>query len=114
MRILIAFLFCISAVAASAENWFGLDGQGIGSILKDGQVTYENGHRQSFYADGTTEYSAGSQPSIGNWLVEGDFYCSQWPPQKDWDCYTVQLSDVPGRILFTGMGGDRYFGRLKR
>ncbi len=105
----VAMLCC---QAAYAETWFQVDGAGINTALSGQHIIYDNGHRQSFHSNGETEYSSGSQPSKGLWRVENDLYCSQWPPQKDWDCYTVAFSDVQGRILFTGIGGDQYFGRF--
>ena len=103
----------MSPLIAKAETWFPIDGASISKALTDSHIIYDNGHRQSFYSDGTTEYSSGSAPEQGLWRIEGDFYCSQWPPQDDWDCYTVSLSDQPRRVLFTGTGGDRYFGKFK-
>ena len=97
----VAMLCC---QAAYAETWFQVDGAGINTALSGQHIIYDNGHRQSFHSNGETEYSSGSQPSKGLWRVENDLYCSQWPPQGQWDCYDMQID---GAILrFVGPSGD--------
>ena len=42
-----------------------------------------------------------AEESWGSWRVEGDWYCSQWPPRSDWDCYVVSLSADGAQVRFT-------------
>lgn len=66
-----------------------LDGQGITAALSARVVQYTGGQRQDFFADGRTVYESGGSPSWGQWRVEGDRYCSVWPPSDRWSCYEV-------------------------
>jgi hypothetical protein len=81
--------------------------------------------RQLFKTDGTTVYYSGSRPgSLGKWRMEGDQYCSLWPPARNWECYDVQinLDTVPHLISWQRKGtkadkalvfsGDRTLGPL--
>ena len=114
MRTLHLLLLAAIATPIVAEDLNPLTGEGLSAALVNAHVVYENGHRQSFYDDGSTEYSSGSQPSSGNWRIEDDSYCSQWPPQESWDCYVVTISEDGSVIEFIGEHGDRYPGRIKR
>lgn len=58
--------------------------------------------RQEFMADGATVYYEGNQPSPGRWKVDGDQYCSLWPPSEKWDCYDMAMDGE--EILFMPKG----------
>lgn len=101
-------VFPVAALASEAS----LRGEEIRETLngntvvgvKDGQKW-----RQTFNSNGNTVYHAGSaQPSAGRWRVDGDRYCSTWPPQSRWTCYdmTGSLNTTPKTVTFIGGGGD--------
>ncbi|MEN0087795.1 MAG: hypothetical protein AAF737_05090 [Pseudomonadota bacterium] len=93
-----AFLLLLFAFSTSAFAQEQLTGPEIETALS-GNTTIATGTtgtpwRQFFAGDGTTRYYSGSQPaSLGEWRVQGDEYCSLWPPARTWDCYTVLRSD---------------------
>ena len=66
--------------------------------------------KQYFAPDGSTTYIAGEDdPSPGLWKVEGDAFCSLWPPATKWDCYdmTGDLdADQPSVTWIYRGGGD--------
>lgn len=86
-----------TAVAAEEAAWQPLDGDGIHTTLTDRKVVYDNAW-QHFYASGRTLYNAG-EDSWGYWRVDGDRYCSQWPPGGQWDCYVMARSGDSVRFI---------------
>jgi hypothetical protein len=90
---------------ALADDWKTLTGPEITEALTARVVTYAGDYRQDFLADGTTLYD----DSRGVWWVEGDKYCSQWPPSDRWDCYDVALNGLD--VRFTGKDGSVTEGR---
>jgi hypothetical protein len=90
---------------ALADDWKTLTGPEITEALTARVVTYAGDHRQDFMADGTTLYD----DSRGAWRVEGDQYCSQWPPSDRWDCYWVSLNGL--EVYFIAKDGTITEGR---
>ncbi len=72
-------LAILTASAACAGDWQRLDGADVQAALSGRSLIYENGARQSFSADGATVCELGPA-QIGRWRIEGDQYCSVWPP----------------------------------
>ncbi len=103
MKRLAFFLLVVCAGSAAAEEgWEPLTGAQIQDALTDRRVTYAAAW-QEFRASGRTLYNAG-QDSWGYWRVEGDMYCSLWPPSDLWACYAVaRRGDV---LRFVGDRGD--------
>ncbi len=109
-----ALLLCLCAnhaVSVSADDqaslrgdWRPLYGFEIKEALSSRTLRYGE-ITQDFYASGRTFYNAGT-PSWGYWRVQGDRYCSQWPPQTEWACYELSLHADGRRLRFTGAGGD--------
>lgn len=101
-----AFVLTCGALGAS-QTWIALKGSDITQALTDRSLIYERA-TQRFYASGRTRYTSG-EDSWGYWRIEGDMYCSQWPPADGWACYTVQSG--PNRALkFVGEGGAETIG----
>jgi hypothetical protein len=97
--ILLTMLVSISyAASALAQEWIALDGAEITTALTDRNVTYGDA-TQKFYASGRTLYNAG-EDSWGYWRVEGNQYCSQWPPGESWDCYRLEKTADGVKIRF--------------
>ena len=98
-----ALLIAIAADPVAAEPWTVLDGAGVEAALKGRVIVYENA-TQDFRASGRTLYVFGGRDSWGYWRVQGDRYCSQWPPSDLWACYDVAVSG--DRVRFAGDGDD--------
>ena len=111
MRTATAAFVLAAAGAAQAQDWTPLDGAGIAEVLTGAEVTYENA-RQIFYPSGRTLYEFG-QPSWGNWRVQGDRYCSQWPPGETWDCYDVEASTEGALVRFLDPHGNVFQGQVR-
>jgi hypothetical protein len=86
--------------AALAESATApLSGPEITAELQDRSFRFASGVIQTFSADGSTQYGE----STGQWRVEGDRYCSAWPPSDSWACYDVFR--IAGGVRFVGDGG---------
>lgn len=108
MRVLAMVLVLMPAMAgallpavAGAEAWRALDGSAIKQALEGRELSYGNAS-QNFEFGGLTVYFADA-PSSGEWRVDGNLYCSRWPPAEQWDCYGVEAKD--GAVRFTGPDG---------
>ncbi|TCL09129.1 hypothetical protein BXY66_1172 [Shimia isoporae] len=86
----------------AANDMRQLSGSEIADVLTDRTLHYETA-TQVFYASGRTLYNAGSD-SWGYWQIQGDQYCSQWPPSGLWDCYDVLLNGKT--VRFQGTDGS--------
>lgn len=91
-----------------------LDATEIGTLLS-GNTTVGTADgvewRQYFDAAGATIHVAGGEPrSQGRWRLQGDKYCSQWPPQVGWACYAVtgDPDASPPTLTWIGDSGTRY------
>lgn len=94
---------------ARAEDWRVLDSTGITAALAARVLQYEDGSTQNFFQDGRTLFEAGDGEAWGKWWVEGDRYCSVWPPSDVAACYGVELRGLD--VRFTGEGGEESLGR---
>ena len=105
-------LMMLAGSALAGPGWADgkLDGKAIGAALTGKVLAYDDGSTQSFMADGETVYNKGSD-SIGHWQVEGDRYCSVWPPSDHWACYDVTAAGAA--ISFVADGGSASVGHLK-
>jgi hypothetical protein len=101
-----ALLVCLACPVA-AEDWVALTGPEITQALTSRVLGYPDGTLQDFKAGGQT--IAGS--AEGRWRVQGDQYCSVWPPSERWDCYGVARSVRGLDIGFTGGDGSVTVGR---
>lgn len=95
---------------ANAEGvWKTMTGHEIEVALSDKKLRYKDAS-QEFHASGKTLYNQGGRESWGNWRVEGDKYCSVWPPQGLWTCYHMDRSG--DKLRFVGAGDDITVGRF--
>ena len=107
----IALFLMIWPVAAAAVQWELPEGQALHNALAGLTLRYPGGEVQEFYPSGKTLYNAG-QDSWGNWRIEGDQYCSQWPPSDLWTCYDVWVDD--NLIRFIDANGEFSDGYVVR
>ena len=107
MRALLIW-FCLT-IPALAEDWRVLDGPGITAALAARVLQYQDGSTQNFFAGGRTLYEAGGGKSWGKWWVEGNKYCSTWPPSDGTACYGVEVLGLD--VRFTSKGGEVSVGR---
>ena len=83
-RFALFMALCLPNLAAA--DWIALSGAEIRRAL-EGRVLQYDTAVQDFRASGKTLYTSNGRDSWGNWRIEGDLYCSQWPPQDLWACY---------------------------
>ena len=96
MRYLFALFFlCCGAAAAADER--RLSGEEIAVLLPDITATTET-TQQDFASDGGTAFKDAHRTSNGRWRVQGDFYCSTWPPSDAWRCYEVHVAPSKGNV----------------
>ena len=107
----VAIVLCATlAGAAQAGEWSPLDGAAIRTALTERILGYANGAVQAFHASGGTDYDSGGF-APGRWRVEGDRYCSQWPPSDRWTCYGVERSPDGRGLRFIAQDGSATEGR---
>lgn len=104
MRWLLGSGLALFAGAAWGEGWQKLDGIGINNALVNRVLRYEDGTEQEFLAGGITQYTHGWL-NEGRWKIEGDSYCSLWPPGTGWTCFVVEEDPDLGRLRFRGADG---------
>ncbi|MEP1585278.1 MAG: hypothetical protein ABJR46_13775 [Tateyamaria sp.] len=99
----IALMFLIFAPSGALADWIALKGPEISQALTGRTLAYEKA-QQDFRASGKTLYVFGGRDSWGNWRVQDDQYCSQWPPQDLWACYGLERQG--DALRFVGEAGD--------
>lgn len=107
-----AAALCLLALPAHAETWVAMTGSQIEAALNDQTLDYKDAW-QTFNASGTTLYNAG-RDSWGAWRVQGDQYCSEWPPNAGWVCYDMARDLDNDRVKFIGQHGDETIGWFRR
>jgi hypothetical protein len=100
----------ILAATAQTQDWQPLDEAALKDALTARLMAYEDGATQQFNADGTTVYTK-DKPSNGQWRIEANQYCSQWPPSDRWTCYDVARSADGLNIRFTAPDASTTTGR---
>ena len=108
-RLILALL--IWPGGAQADTWQVLDGPAIEQALSARVLGYDGGAMQNFFSDGRTLYEAGAGESWGRWRVDGNQYCSVWPPSESWACYGVEALDGGLDIRFVAKDGALTVGR---
>ncbi len=90
------------STAEAAET--KLSGAEMQAILYD-KILYGKDVEQIFQKSGVTFYLAGGNQSQGNWKIEAEKYCSQWPPNEAWACYDIVQDG--NKITFISKDGNR-------
>ena len=103
---------CLALIcgSVSAQDRVDLDGSGIRAALDGQKLVYGSGAWQEFRVLGGTLYNAG-QDSWGDWRVEGDLYCSLWPPSDLWACFGMQRAG--DRLRFLDSNGEITEGHVE-
>jgi hypothetical protein len=91
----LALVLAIWPTLAFGDDWNVLTGPEITTALSARELVYEDGTRQSFKADGATYFG----DTTGTWRIDGDQYCSVWPPSDRWACYGVEVSGLDVRFV---------------
>ena len=100
-RFAVIMAVCMPNLAAA--DWVRLSGAEITAALEGRILRYETA-AQDFRASGKTLYTSNGRDSWGNWRVDQDQYCSQWPPQDLWACYDLERQGA--QVRFVGEQGD--------
>jgi hypothetical protein len=111
MRVGAVLAMTLWAGAAVAGDWVPLSGEALQAALVARSLGYPDGAMQGFAADGTTQHEVGGRSSAGRWRIEGDRYCSSWPPGESWACYAVARSADGLDLRFTDERGGATTGR---
>jgi hypothetical protein len=100
-----AFILAVTTTSAFAEPK-SLTGEEINHALGDQILEMADNAptTQIFQKGGLTIYREGGQQSQGRWKVDGNKYCSQWPPSDYWACYDV-LADGDLIVFVSSQGG---------
>jgi hypothetical protein len=114
----VCVLALLASPALAAER--PLKGPEIDALIKGNTVIGENINgvwKQVFDANGETTYLAPEKPpSLGTWNVQGDKFCSKWPPNDNFVCYDVtgDLDAKPKTITWiSGGNGTKYPGTVQ-
>jgi len=103
MRALIVLMLLSSTAMAEPTK---LAGAAITTLLTD-KTLYakinDNDASQLFMKNGATFYSVGGAQTQGEWKVDGDKYCSVWPPNPTWVCYDVLQDET--HVTFVSPSG---------
>jgi hypothetical protein len=105
------WLLCLAILAFAPANALAsgsLSGVGIAALLTDATLYgTDNGQpsEQVFQKSGVTFYSVPNGQSQGSWKIEGNKYCSAWPPNPSWVCYDV-INDGAA-VTFVSPSGKR-------
>lgn len=94
MRALMILLLLANSVVAEPTK---LSGDAIATLLTDKMLYAKINDKdasQLFMKNGATFYSVGGAQTQGEWKVEGDKYCSVWPPNPTWVCYDVLQNET--------------------
>ena len=106
--VIIIIVLCMSLVSSAwAERL--LSGSEVSLLLSDGTLTANRDGKtikQIFQKGGMTLYIENGAQSQGLWKIEGDKYCSQWPPNETWSCYA--MSRDGSTVIFSSANGTRY------
>jgi hypothetical protein len=102
MRAMMLAALLVWPVMGHAEEWRALDGAAIKTALEGRTLTYGDAS-QNFQIGGVTVYFA-DEPSTGQWRIDGNMYCSQWPPSDSWSCYAVEAKE--GALRFVSADGS--------
>jgi hypothetical protein len=111
MRVVFAIVAFLAACAPAAAFEKKLDAATLRDLFRDIRLTSTETGRvveqviQSSGATFTVDIETSAQ-SQGFWRLEGDKYCSQWPPSQHWTCYDVFGND--DGIVFVSSTGTRY------
>lgn len=102
----------LAPIVGHAEGvWATMTGDEITVALTDKKLRYKDAS-QDFRASGKTLYNQGGRESWGEWRVDNNQYCSQWPPQGLWACYHMDRSG--DKVRFIGTGDDITVGTFAK
>jgi hypothetical protein len=111
LTLIASLLFVGNANAAEAL----LKHDEIMKLLSDRIVYGENNGLptdQIFQKSGVTYYNSGGSQSQGTWFVQGDQYCSTWPPNPTVACFDIARDG--DKVTFIAKSGKRYETRLTK
>ena len=93
-----ALILALCAPEFATADWAKMSGAEVSEALTGRTLVYldkDDPTRrvdtfQNFRASGKTRYTFKGRESWGNWRVENDQYCSQWPPNDLLACYAME------------------------
>ncbi len=109
---LVLFTLCSCSIAIGAETV--LTGPALQELLSERfLVATRDGKtiEQIFQKSGLTLYTENGAQSQGFWKVEGNAFCSQWPPNETWSCFEIFQDGK--NVTFVSKSGKRFPMELK-
>ncbi len=107
MKLALVLVFSL-ALPVGAFAGDALSGEGIAALLTEATL-YGTDHgqpvEQVFLKSGVTYYSLPNSQQQGSWKIQGNKYCSAWPPNSSFTCYAV-LNDGAS-VTFVATDGKR-------
>ena len=100
-RIFFSFILLISSTIISIADERKLTGKEVSDLLPKIIANGQN-YSQTFTKNGLTTYVYDGRPSEGRWMVQGDQYCSTWPPNNIVECYDVTADTEQQTITWIG------------
>jgi MOSC domain-containing protein YiiM len=87
------------------------------AALTAGRFQFDDSAWQQFTPDGQTTYSEHGRTTQGTWYVDGQSFCSFWPPSYT-GCYDltwlVEAGEATGVRFIDRQNGQRFVGRYQR
>ena len=109
LKIIVAVVFSLLSLASLAKAERLLTGSEVLLLLSDATlISNKEGKniKQIFQKGGMTLYIENGAQSQGLWKIDGDKYCSQWPPSEIWSCFAMTRDG--STIIFNSANGTRY------
>jgi MOSC domain-containing protein YiiM len=89
----------------------------IPAALTAGRFGYDDGATQEFTRDGATTYTEHGRMTEGTWYVDGQSFCSFWPPSYT-GCYDitwlVEGGEISGLRFIDQRSRKQFIGRYQR
>ncbi len=107
----ILIFLTLTGAAIAEDGWTPLAGDAALRALSGHRLAYPAGATQSFAPSGDTAYDSGHLQA-GRWRIDGDAYCSVWPPSDLWACYGLEISADGTALRFIAADGSVTVGRF--
>jgi hypothetical protein len=101
----ILIFLTLTGAAVAEDGWAPLTGDAALKALSGHRLAYPAGATQSFAPSGDTSYDSGHLQA-GRWRIDGDEYCSVWPPSDLWSCYQLEMSADGSALRFIAADGS--------
>jgi hypothetical protein len=109
-QVALGVALCAAQTVLADATFQQLNAKAAEALLTDKTLKYSDA-TQTFNASGRTVYTT-SRPSWGYWSIRGAQYCSQWPPNSEWACFDLWLSEDGKTARFVDAWDNATDGRF--